>query len=501
MRLFQGYADAHGTHGAVSQNDLKGGKQEIKKSARTVREPVTVDLWNKHLAGDKPLGIIPIMADATCYWGCIDVDQYDINHGEIVKQLRQRKLPLVLCKTKSGGAHLFLFLSQPVSAEILRARLRQISANMGFGDSEIFPKQNQILADRGDLGNWLNMPYLGGDKTTRYGVKENGSGMSLTEFLSYAEQRRVVIDDVAEPGEPEDETLNDGPPCLQHLSDVGFPEGTRNNGLFGLGIFCKKKFGERWREMLEQYNRQFMVPPLPADEVMKTIQSLEKKDYQYKCKDKPCIDYCNSALCKTRKFGVGGAGKYPTISGISKLDAGENTLWFLDIEDTRIELNTRQLQNYREFQAVCMDVLTVFYLPMKADTWASMVGEAMQNATIIEPAEDVTVQGHFKELLEEFLTDRHAGTSKNDLFLGKPYLDPDMEMHYFRLRDLMAHLERRNFKSWGRNVIGRRIETLPGGGRTFFNVDGNGVNVYHVPSSMFSGTPQSQLPESDEDPV
>src|SRR3569833_2186117 len=138
-----------------------------------------------------------------------------------------------------------MFLAEPPPAVELRARLRQLSASMGWGDSEIFPKQNEILADRGDLGNWLNMPYLSAASTQRYGVKETGMAMSLDEFLSYAERRKVRLQDVEEPGEPEDETLNDGPPCLQHLVEVGFPEGTRNNGLFGLGIFCKKKFGTR----------------------------------------------------------------------------------------------------------------------------------------------------------------------------------------------------------------------------------------------------------------
>lgn len=498
MRLFEGYTGAHGTHGSTDKNVAKGGKLEIKKSARTVREPVTPELWDKHLGGDHPIGIIPIREDGTCYWGCIDVDIYDLDLASVVREIEARKLPLVVCRTKSGGAHVFLFLSEPAPAEHLRAKLRQVSASMGWGNSEIFPKQNQMLVERGDLGNWLNMPYLGGDKTTRYGVKSGGGGMTVSEFLSFAERRRVVLSDVPDPAEPEDESLEDGPPCLQHLVTVGFPEGTRNNGLFNLGIFCKKKFPGRWKEMLEKYNREHMVPPLPADEVLETIRNLEKKDYQYRCKDQPIVSYCNSTLCKTRKFGVGGAGQYPTISGMAKLDAGEDTLWFLDIEDRRIELTTRQLQNYREFQAVAMDQLTVFFLPMKAETWAAMVGEQMQNAVIIEPSPEATSIGHFMELLEEFCMNRHRGVAAEDLFLGKPFFDEAEGKHYFRLKDLMQFLERNNFKQWGRNQVGRRLEDL--GGKTFFNIKGKGVNVYWVPND-FQQTPSVALPDSRSDPV
>lgn len=498
MSLFEGYHGAHGRHGKMSANASKGGKQEIKKSAVTVREPVTEALWNSHLRGESPLGIIPIMEDGNCLWGCIDIDQYDIDLGAIAAEISRRGLPLVVCRTKSGGAHVFMFLRRPSPAEDLIAKLRQIAASMGWGDSEVFPKQKQILSERGDLGNWLNMPYLDAENTSRYGIKPGGSGMTITEFLNYAELKKTDLDTVSEMPAPADETLEDGPPCLQHLSVVGFAEGTRNNGLFGLGIFCKKKFGTRWKEMLEKYNRDFMNPPLSSDEVQKTIQSLEKKDYQYKCKDAPCVSYCNVALCKTRKFGVGGAGKYPTISGMSKLDAGEDSLWFLDIEDERIELTTDQLQNYREFQRICMNQLTVLYLPMKAETWASMVGEAMANATIIQPAPEMTTIGHFMELLEEFVTNRYRGQSRDDILLGKSWLSESEGRHYFRLGDFVSHLEKSNFRVWGRNKVGQRLEEI--GGRQFFNIKGKGVNSYWVPDN-FSGVPSVDLPESSDDPV
>ena len=494
MALFEGFAEAHGTHGTTTANVAKGNKLEIKKTARTVREPVTEEVWQQHLAGTRPLGVIPIRKDGTSMWGCIDVDKYDLDHASVVKELTRRKLPFVLCKSKSGGAHVFLLLRTAATAEELRAYLAQVAASMGWGDCEIFPKQTTVLLESGDLGNWLNMPYLGGDKTTRYCVKEGSGGMTVAEFLPYAEARRVKLSDlVGKMKKPEDETLDDGPPCLQHLSVVGFPEGTRNNGLFGLGVFCKKKYGEKWKEMLERYNQLYLRPPLSSEEVLGTIRNLEKKDYQYKCNDAPCVSYCNSILCRSRKYGVGGGDMYPVISGLSKLDAGEETLWFLDIEGERIELSTEQLQNYRDFQKVCMNQLTRYFLPMKAETWARTVGEAMKDALIIEPAPEVTQAGHFLELLEAFCMNRHKGKLKEDILLGKPWQDPDTMRHFFRMQDLMVFLERSGFREMGRSRVSERLKAI-GGGHYFFNVGGKGVNVHWVEGS-FSETPLVPLPK------
>lgn len=501
MRLFEGHSGAHGTHGATTQNDDKGGKQEIKKTARTLLAPVTTDLWAAHLREKDPvpLGIIPIREDSQCLWGCIDIDRYDIDPVGVVKMIRSQELPMVVCKTKSGGVHVYLFLKEPVPAEAIRAKLRMVAAGMGWGDCEIFPKQNEVLTERGDVGNWLNMPYLGGDRTQRYCVKETSGGMTLKEFLDYAEKRRVTLAQVPEIGESEDETLDDGPPCLQHLTAVGFPEGTRNNGLFGLGIFCKKKYGERWKEMLEVYNREYMKPPLKSEEVLETIRNLDKKDYLYKCKDAPCVSYCNAALCRTRKYGVGGGDSYPTIGGVSKMAAGKYTLWFMDINERRLELSTDQLQNYKEFQHMCLQEMDVYFMPMKADTWARIVNEALKNVHFLEAPPELSPQGHFVELLEDFCMNRHRGETTEDLLLGKPWQDPDTEKHYFKLTDLMDHLEKTKFREFTRPQITTVIKAM-GGGRHFFNIKGKGCNTYWVPGN-FTVIQPLDLPPTRKDPI
>jgi len=508
MALFRGFGGAHGTHGKTDRNNSKGGKLEIKKSARTVREPVTEELWQEHLSGERPIGIIPIDENHECSWACIDVDRYDIDHAETVREIKKRKLPLIVARTKSGGAHAYLFLSSPAPAVEVRERMANIAASMGWGDCEIFPKQNQVLVERGDLGNWLNMPYLGGNDTDRYAVKETMAAYSLSEFLTYAEEMRLELADVpsvvgrgsggGRGTSNEDAPLGDGPPCLQHLTQTGFPDGTRNNGLFALGIYCQKKYGENWRKHLEELNREHMKPPLTSDEVMGVVKSLEKKEYNYSCRDQPLVSHCESAICRGRKFGVGGSGLFPHISGLSKLES-EPPIWFMDIEDQRIELETRELQNYRDFQLVCMEQLTIYYMPLRADTWAAIVGDAMQNAVRIEAAPEMSVHGHFMEQLEAFLTDRHRGQRWEDIHQGRPYLDPDTSRHYFRLRDLTSHLDRDGFRQWGRNKIGQVVTDM--GGRGGLNIGGRYVNLFWVHETSLEEAPDVDLPEPPQEPI
>ena len=105
--IFEGLKIAYGQYqkGERSEN---GSKQKGK--AFIVRKNVSDDLWENHLQGKGPaLGIIPIREDSTCRWGCIDIDSYNLDHSSLIQSIRNLNLPLIICRSKSGGAHVFLF--------------------------------------------------------------------------------------------------------------------------------------------------------------------------------------------------------------------------------------------------------------------------------------------------------------------------------------------------------------------------------------------------------
>ena len=94
--IFSGLDIAYGTY--VIKGERGDGKQNGQ--ATVVRKPPTDDLWERHLIGVEPsLGIIPIRADNTCIWGCIDIDQYPIDHGALVEKIAALQLPLIVCRS------------------------------------------------------------------------------------------------------------------------------------------------------------------------------------------------------------------------------------------------------------------------------------------------------------------------------------------------------------------------------------------------------------------
>jgi len=265
--IFEGLDVAYGQH--QSEGKRADGKQEGK--SYIVKQEVKDELWTEHLNGNGPsLGIIPIKADNTARWGCIDIDTYPIDYKKIINSIRNLQLPLVPCRSKSGGMHIFLFFKNPVSARLVREKLREVASGLGYSAVEVFPKQSTILIEKGDLGNFLNLPYYNSKNTTRYAYKDDGTAATLPEF--YALYDKYVVEDIDKVAiQVSDEVIKDGPPCLQQLCTQGFPEGTRNNGLFNIGVYLRKFDPDNWKALLEKYNQDYMTPPLSASEVV-TVQ-------------------------------------------------------------------------------------------------------------------------------------------------------------------------------------------------------------------------------------
>ena len=179
--IFYGLDRAYGQYKSDGQlvNGKASGQAFIKKA------PVTDQLWIDHIEGKDPsLGIIPIRDDSKCIWGCIDIDTYPLDHKKIVRKIRELELPVVMCRSKSGGAHVFLFTKEPVQAKLMRDKLQEWAGELGYANCEIFPKQIEIKADRGDTGNFLNLPYHGGDDSMRHGFSDDGNASSLDAISS-----------------------------------------------------------------------------------------------------------------------------------------------------------------------------------------------------------------------------------------------------------------------------------------------------------------------------
>lgn len=463
--LFSGLERAYGTY-KIGET-LESGKQVAKPGgARTKKAAVTLELWQSHLDGKEAIGIVPIRDDSTCSFGAIDIDFYtDFDVPALARKIHSLNLPLNVCLSKSGGAHLYLFSAEPVSAGLMQDRLREMAKIIGFetvGSSavEIFPKQREILVERGDIGGWINMPWFNEARTTRYALSPAGERLTIDEFLDWAESRKQALEFFSIPIRLADEghdRFPDGPPCLQRLVTIKIGEGARNNGFVNVVTYLKKASPEDWRERVKGYGDMF-DPPLDYAEMKATIRTGGRKHYDYMCKKEPIVSVCDSAVCRGRKFGVGkqkeeeletehgdGPPPFPTIGQLRKLLV-EPPIWFLDVNDRSVELTTEQLQSPRLFQKRCMEAVN-FMTPIPTDTsWQRMIQDLMSRVVDIEAPEDSSPEGMFWEFLNQFCTVRGQARANDEVINGRPWNERGYT--WFRMHSLSAFLERNHFKDF-----------------------------------------------------
>ena len=425
------------------------GKHQTKSF--TIKNPPTDRLWQGHLDGEDPaLGIVPIREDNRCKWGCIDIDTYPFDHKSFIKKIRSKNIPMILFRSKSGGAHAFLFTKDFVPASLMRVRLKKIAAELGYAKAEIFPKQDYIRADRGDTGSFLNLPYHGGDKTIRYAFDDEGNCLTLNQFFdmyekySLSEKELANVKKIKEKEKLEDDNnpLKGAPPCLIAISKEGIPNGQRNNAMYNFGVYLKKRHSSDWDLKMYDYNKKYCTPPLERKEIEILIKSLERKEYQYKCKDEPIQSFCNAKLCVTQEFGVGDGAPSPTITEIRKYDS-DPPIYFVTIDGESVEVDDVTLHDSEKFSVASMNQLGRPMLPVGKIIWRKMLIHLFKNLGEVPAPESSKIDVQVKELLADFIN-KAPGKEMKDIKRGLPYSDE--KESFFKFKDFWRYLQRS--KSW-----------------------------------------------------
>ena len=412
--IFQGLERAHGCT-KVSSSTENGVK--VKGQSFVVRQPVTDDLWSKHLNGTQSLGIIPINDDNKCKWGCVDIDSYaGFDHVKLIQKIKQINLPLIVCRSKSGGAHVFLFTTEPVEAERMRDKLTEIKTVLGYGGSEVFPKQIK-LKSQDDTGNFLNLPYFNCKSTTRYAFHRTGEAATIDAFFGLYETTKVKDVDSIKVERPVTE-FNDAPPCIEILSINKIGEGGRNNALFHYGVYAKQKWPAEWKSKLILFNATAMEKPLSDSEVQIIVNQHDKKEWGYKCNDQPMCSVCDKTLCRKRKFGIGQDIMFPGLTDLQVIDL-EDPYYYLNVDGERLYLeNVKYLRQQSLFQEACMKQLRFRPPTLKEKDWVLITNLLLNNAEVTEPAEGLRTEDQLQNHLEEFCLNRQVSTDKNDLKKG-----------------------------------------------------------------------------------
>ena len=448
-QIFSGLTIAYGQYQPGDRGE-NGSKQQGK--AFIVRKDVNDELWSNHLEGRGPaLGIIPITDTNDCRWGCIDIDEYNFDHASLVKTIRNYKFPLIVCRSKSGGAHVFLFTKENIPASLMQSKLKSFAKVLGYEGSEIFPKQTEILVERGDTGNFLNLPYHNQMKGLRYAINDTGAGCTLEEFYQLYDEfslRKEEVQQIKTEEKKIEEAFPGGPPCLNKLASIGFGEGSRNNALFNIAVYYKQSHPDTWEDEIVKANSQYMDPALSNNEVQQLIKSVNRKGYdKYRCKDAPINSVCQSGLCRTKRFGVGfGEEEMPVIGTLTKY-ASTPPQWFLDVDKTRIELKSEQLYNPGMFALACLDQANLVVPVPKPKDWKQhFLKPMMTNLQEVEPLESLNPVNELTGLLQDWTTNRQSARTLDDIFNKLPFTDENREFTYFRMEDFFNFCKRNHWE-------------------------------------------------------
>tara|TARA_R100001086_G_scaffold150008_1_gene79735 strand:+ start:3913 stop:5424 length:1512 start_codon:yes stop_codon:yes gene_type:complete len=444
--IFEGLKIAYGQYQKGDREE--NGKQKGK--AFIVRKQVTDDLWKNHIEGKGPaLGIIPITESNDCKWGCIDIDEYNLNHYDLISRIRNLKLPLVVCRSKSGGAHVFLFTKDFVPAIRMQKTLKKMAKSLGHEGCEIFPKQTEILVERGDTGNFLNLPYYNGTSGLRYALDDDGKAASLESFYSmYDKYAQDKLEEIKVEETKVLDAFPDGPPCLNKLAIQGFGEGARNNALFNIAVYYKQAKPDSWQDELVKANQNYVNPPLSNSEVQQLIKSVSRKGYdKYRCKDAPINAVCQSGLCRTKRFGVGyGEEEMPVLGSLTKYTS-KPPQWFLNVNEDRIELKSEQLYSAPLFALACLDQANLVIPVPKPKDWKQYyLKPLLQSIQEVEPLQSLDPVNEIMDLLQDWTTNRQNARTLDDIFNKLPYTDDKREYTYFRMDDFFNFCKKNNWE-------------------------------------------------------
>lgn len=447
QELFSGHSDAYGRYD-IPASAAKNKRGKIKGNAITERTGYSEKLWDKHLAGEAGLGIIPIRNDSCCMWGCVDIDDYSMDVVAIVKLVKEIGLPLRVFRAKLGGCYVVAFFNTPVPAQDVRDCLIDVSAALGYAGSEVFPKQTVV--SEFTMGNWLKMPYFAGvygELTKQFAYDPNTfKGQTFLEFeascepIVPAELLEFSLKRWLEKQSKKSKTseFDDGPPCLQALASAGkFPEGSRNVALFNIAIYRKKSAdgSDKWTKKIIDDNNKYMTPAGHV-EVSRIIRSISKKNYSYQCNEEPLASRCNKNLCKLRKYGI--TNKQASITGLQHLDT-EPPTWIVQVDDQPLHLSSAdKLKNQHLFSLAVMEQLQRAPLAYESKAWNAIVSRLFEDCQTVAMPEEASKAGHMLNLIVEFVTYYSEATDESQIHQGIPITSRGRT--FFRSGDLRSFL-------------------------------------------------------------
>jgi len=511
-RLFSGLTRAHGIYREDRNLQKESGK--IGGRAQTVAEPVTTEKWEAHLTGKSGLGVVPIHDDGTCEFAAIDFDVYDEpTVKRFVTDAKRSGFPIVWAKSKSGGAHLYIFFSEPANAAKIRAKLGELARMLGYPKIEIFPKQEKLDAANGEVGNWINLPYFDAEMTQRYAFDDAGKPIAdFEKFLDYAESKRISPADFDKLEIHQQEIpFSDGPPCIQTMAHNGVGEGGRNKALFQFAIYAKKKYPDEWQDKVIEWNGDYFSPALPMREITATIfKSLDTdREYGYLCKDAVCMEVCNKPLCQTREFGVmgglvqvwedwniEGVRKIVQVNAAGAVVTDEPPQYIMSINGQDVKFQRAELTNNVKFREKVFEVLDKMPPRMNNAMWDQMIQHWLVNREVIEIPYEYTSTASLGTMLKDFIETAPEAKSRRDILTGMVLFENNKFLFHFEA--FSKYLQQQRFPNTTASGLWQQLHNLGVEKKETTTTGNKKLNYWLVPEDFVTKDPESAVPQVDE---
>lgn len=176
--LFRGRGDAYG-----------------HEEGRCVKEPLTPDVFMRHLLGDEPIGVYPLVPPKNiCVWGCSDIDIEDISLATTLRDaLEAAGVTCFIERSRSKGYHVWVFAKGVVSARDMRRMFLAAHQVANIPPREVNPKQESLSG--ANYGNYVRLPYVGAlvndTPERRVILDHNLQPVQFEKFLRQAVETRV----------------------------------------------------------------------------------------------------------------------------------------------------------------------------------------------------------------------------------------------------------------------------------------------------------------------
>lgn len=417
-------------------------KRAKDKQNITQHRQYTLNDFTTHLSGKLGVGTSPLLPDHRCHFAVIDIDvrddEQEVDFKSIAERVTNFSLPLVMCRTRSGGAHLYLFLRTPAPAKLIRNLISDWAQKMKIpGTDCLIPSADyQLLEDDGTqhVSRSVNLPYFGGDHTNRYCIMPDGvTHLTFEQFILRAETS--AINPSLFITMPDDE-YGQAPPCVQKLIHDGVPTGMRNEALTQIAIYLKRVDAKDVLPRLVAINSSVLDSPLPLDELKKVAKSTTRRDYNYRCKTEPCKSLCDSKTCLTREFGIkpneandndaaGALAELPRIDDIARVqDTEAGGIYRIRINGHSFTAPAKRLTNVRDAQLLFAERVGII-LPAKLSfsVWYDYIMTHVTNARIDIQAIEDTDHGALQSVINDWCAGRLRKQEGMDLMQHRERLN------------------------------------------------------------------------------